>query len=74
MTTKEASSTAFSPVSTKVLVVGAGGIGCELLKNLVLSGYTRSVKVEDRLRALSDKSVGHLLRKDLAIDNARPRR
>ena len=24
----------------KILVVGAGGIGCELIKNLVLTGFT----------------------------------
>lgn len=33
-------------VSTcKVLVVGAGGIGCELIKNLVLTGFKNLVIV-----------------------------
>ncbi|XP_022667314.1 SUMO-activating enzyme subunit 2-like [Varroa jacobsoni] len=35
-----------TPAEAKVLVVGAGGIGCELLKNLVLTGF-RDIHVID---------------------------
>ena len=35
-------------ISCKILVVGAGGIGCELLKNLVLTGFS-DIEVVDTL-------------------------
>lgn len=38
-------------LNSKILVVGAGGIGCELLKNLVLSGFSDIELVSNALCA-----------------------
>lgn len=36
-------------LSSKLLVVGAGGIGCEILKNLVMCGFKDIEIVSNRL-------------------------
>ena len=42
----------------KVLVVGTGGIGCELLKNLVLTGFKDIVAVSCVLNSAHWVAIG----------------
>ena len=55
----------FSVVGAKVLVLGAGGIGCELLKNLVLTGF-RDITVIDRDN-ISVSNLNHQVRDDSGL-------
>ena len=45
---------------SRVFVVGTGGIGCELVKNLVLTGFQDIVMVSTRVRVLGGVSRGAL--------------
>ena len=43
--------------SCKLLVVGAGGIGCELIKNLVLTGFHNVELVSPRVAKANHSST-----------------
>lgn len=62
--------------TSKILVVGAGGIGCELLKNLVMSGFSDIEIVSFAFMSLflgiaSDKSTTLLVLDHIELERSK---
>ncbi|XP_037039128.1 SUMO-activating enzyme subunit 2-like [Bradysia coprophila] len=51
-------------VDSKILVVGAGGIGCEVLKNLVLSGFAKIEIIDSGTIDVSNLNLQILFQKE----------
>lgn len=48
-------------IESKILVVGAGGIGCEVLKNLVMTGFSdiEIVSIQCTMHLVCTQTNGH---------------